>query len=389
MNILLICMMISLALITGTAVHAAEAVTKKSVTVVTEKVVTKSAADKSGTGVTAGKTDTAAKKEKEPQQTDAQKADMIEQTIDFGIQEERAKAVGRILTIKDPAVKARLVRKLLEVMKDEQDPELLIKSLTVLGELKESSAVPLMTDKVDHTSEDVRIAAVYGIKKTGGVSAKPKLIEKLKDTSLEENSNYTIALLQTLAEFNAVELIPFVKDSLADSKTHQGIKEELVLFLGRVPSPDSREILLKLYRDEEEDLALRSYAVNSLSKLGAKESAGDIKEIIAAIESYDAKKRKKYYTLHLYSIAALARLGDPEAVPKLINALRSNSAAVRLKAISLIKDFKDKRTIDILKYKMNHDQNARVRREAKNALKEMGVDVEEKKEEGKKQDAKK
>jgi hypothetical protein len=54
---------------------------------------------------------------------------------------------------------------------------------------------------------------------------------------------------------------------------------------------------------------------------------------------------------------------------------------VRLKAITLIKEFKDKRTIDILKYKMKYDQNDKVRAEAKKALKEMGVEVKEEKEE--------
>lgn len=376
----------ALVLTMGSYATAAEVVIKKTTTVVAEKIEKKSPAGKDATEKKAAP---AAKKQKEPQQTDGQKADRIEQTLDFGIQEERAKAVNKILIIKDHAVKARLVRKLLDVIKDEENPELLIKSFTVLGELKEASAVPLMTEKVDNPNEDVRIAAVYGLKNTGGVSAKPKLIEKLKAQSLEENNNYIVALLQTLGEFKAVELIPYVSEALADSKTHAGVREELVLFLGRVPAPESREILLKLYKDNEEDITLRSYAVNSLSKLGMNDVAGDIKEVIAAIDSYGSKKRKKYYTLHLYSIAALARLGDQEAVPKLINALRSNSAAVRLKAISIIKGFKEKRTIDILKYKMKNDPNARVRREAKSALKEMGVNVEEKKAEQKKKDAKK
>ncbi len=341
-------------------------------------------ADKSGgkeSKNTPGKNPGAGRKpaEKDAGKSDEKRAEWIEQTLNYGIQEERINAVNKIQQIKDPAVRGRLVKKLLGVIKDEEDPELLIKSITVLGEMKESSAIPLMTEKIDHRSEDVGTAAVYALKNMNGTAAKEKMIQKLKNRDLEKNSNFTGALLQALGEFKAVELVPFAKESLESPKTDRGIKEDLVIFLGRAQSQESKGILLKIYKDEEEDVTLRSYAVNSLSRLGSKESAADIKEIMKTIDSYDVKKRKKYYNLYLYSIAALARLGDQEAVPKLINALRSNSAQVRLKAISLIKDFKDKRTIDILKYKMNYDQNPRVQSAARKALKEMGVEVEEEK----------
>ncbi|GEM_PF-449222 len=322
--------------------------------------------------------------DKEPGQSDEKKAEWIVQTLDYGIQEERLSAVSKIQQIKDPAIRGRLVTKLIDMAKDEDDPELLIKSITVLGEMKETSAIPMVMDKIDHRSEDVGTAAVYALKNMKGTAAKEKLVQKLKSRDLENNTNFTSALIQALGEFKAVELLPFVRESLESPKTSKGIKEEMVIFMGNAPAAESKDILLKIYKDEEEDAALRSYAVNSLSKLGAREVAADIKETIKTIDSYDVKKRKKYYNLYLYSIAALAKLGDQEAIPKLMNALRSNSSQVRLKAISLIKDFKDKRTIDILKYKMNYDQNQKVQSAARKALKEMGVDVGEEKKEEKK-----
>jgi len=227
---------------------------------------------------------------------------------------------------------------------------------------------------------------VYALKNMNAAAAKDKLIHKLKEQKLENNSNFTDALIQTLGEMKAAELVPFAKESLENTKTHEGIKEDLVIFLGKVQSKDAKDVLLKIYKDQDADTTLRAYAVNSLSKLGMKEVTGDIKEEIKTIDSYDSKKRKNYYTLYLYSVAALARLGDQAAVPKLINALRSNSSQMRLKAITLIKEFKEKRTIDILKYKMKYDQNDKVRKQARKALEEMGVDIkDEKKEEDKKE----
>lgn len=329
----------------------------------------------------AGKTDTAAKKEKpkvEPV-TDRKKAEFIDETLDYGTQEERSMAIDKISQIKDPAVKGKLVTKLIDLMKSEDEPELLVKAITVLGELKEGGAVPLLTDKLDHRSEDVRISCVYGLKTLNGLSAKEKLIGKLKAQNLENTSTYTDALLQTLAEFKAVEIVPFITESLGKNATNVSVKESMILFLGKTQARDARDVLLKMYRDEDENEMIRAYAVNSLSKLGVQDVTGDIKEVIGSIEALDAKKRKQYYDLHLYSVAALAKLGDKDAIPKLINSLRNNNSQVRLRAISLIKDFKEKRTIDILKYKMKYDQNPKVQAAARSALKEMGVEVTEEK----------
>jgi HEAT repeat protein len=388
-------LLISLLIIHGqSGIQAAE--NKKSDTTsatVTRTVEKKTVTDKSGARDAKNSPDRAKtdkkQAEKEPQQSDEKKGEWIEQTLDFGIQEDRLSAVNKIQQIKDPGIRGRLVKKLLVVIKDEDDPELLKKSVTVLGEMKETSAIPLIMEKIDHRSEDVGIAAVYALKNMNGTAAKEKLIQKVKAQNLETNSNFTNALLQTLGEFKAVELVPYVREALGNPKTNNGIKEELILFLGKVQSLESKDILLKIYRDDEEEVALRAFAVNSLSRLGSKDVTADIKEIMKTIDSYDVKKRKKYYNLYLYSIAALAKLGDQEAIPKLINALRNNSSQVRLKAISLIKDFKDKRTIDILKYKMNYDQNPKVQSAARKALKEMGVDVGEDKKEVKKSAKKK
>ncbi len=43
----------------------------------------------------------------------------------------------------------------------------------------------------------------------------------------------------------------------------------------------------------------------------------------------------------------------------------------------MMKELKDKRTIDILKYKMKYDPSPKVQKAAKEALKEMGEQVDE------------
>jgi HEAT repeat protein len=162
------------------------------------------------------------------------------------------------------------------------------------------------------------------------------------------------------------------------------LREYFVLFLGNTGSKKSKDFLLELYKDEEENKTIRAYAVNAISKLGIKEAAPDIKEVLKQIDSYSFKKKKRFYSLSIYSITALVKLGDSEALPRLIDSLKSNNMAIRLRAIKLLKDLKDKRTIDILKYKIKYDPSVKVQKAAKEALKGMGIDVDKEKEDLKK-----
>ena len=317
--------------------------------------------------------------EKEPPETDEKKSRWIEETLDYGIQDERIKAINKITQIKNEDVKRKLARRLIGLMNEESDPDVLVKAVTALSEMKEKDSIPLLTEKIDNPVEEVRIAAVYGLKRLGAVQAKDKMIRKLKEQDLEKKSNFTEALLSALAEFKAGEIFPFVKDALAGDKTDRKVKEDMILFLGKARAKEATDILLKLYADEEEEATLRAYAVNSLANIGIVEAAPEIKRVIKSIESYEFKKKQKYHTLYLYSITALAKLGDADAVPKLIQALRSNNPEIRVKVIGLIKEFKDQRTIDILKYKMKNDQEPKVRAAAKKALEELGVEVKDEK----------
>jgi HEAT repeat protein len=75
----------------------------------------------------------------------------------------------------------------------------------------------------------------------------------------------------------------------------------------------------------------------------------------------------------MQSVTALVELGDTDSIPLLMNSIRSDNAEVRYKAVNLIKEFNDERTIDILKYKMKNDPSGKVRKAARKALEEKGA----------------
>ena len=358
-----------------------------------EEAAAQTAAGKKKSTQTASKADKKLKEQEKPKEKkepksskekEADAAKSIMETLEYGINKDRKTAINRVLSIKDTDLQKKLSGKLINILDEETDPEVSVRAITVLGDIKESRAVPGFIKRLDDNSEDVRTAAVYGLKNLNAITAKEMLIKKLEKEDLTKHNNFTEALINILGTFKAKEMIPFTQKAIENEKTHSSIREYLVLFLGNLDTGETKTFLLKLYKNEDEELPIRSYAVNSLAKLKIKEVTGDIKEVMGTIESYNFEKKKQYYSLYMYSVAALASLGDHEAIPKLMNSIRSDNAQVRLKAVMMLKDLKTERTIDILKYRMKNDPNQKVRRAARSVLKEFGVEVgeEEKNQEG-------
>ncbi len=315
------------------------------------------------------------KKEKERRfENEKKKIEWMERTLKYGINKDRREAIGLMISVRDKSFSSKMEAMLVAALKGERDPEVKVKAITVAGDLKFAGALPEIQSCLDDESEDVRIASVNGIKALKAVSSKDRLIEKLKKQDLSKDSNYTEALLDALGEFKAVELREFAQKAASDTKTTANLRLAIVMFLGKAGARESKEFLTRLMADETEDKELRAYAVNSLARLGIREAVKDIETMLNQIESYPFKKRKDYYNLYMYGVAALVKLGDDRAFPRLMDTLKSDSSAARLKAIRLIKDLKDKRTIDILKYKRDYDPSPAVQKAARDALSEMGVD---------------
>ena len=324
------------------------------------------------------------KPEKEPEKDtsavdDAEKkhVNMIEKTLKYGIHKNRVQAVKMILSLKKKSSKDYLVKLLNEEMKTEENAEVKKTAITVVSELGYTSSMPWILDSLDDDTDSVRIEAVYAIKRMKYGAAKDVLIKYLKQQSLNENSNFTEAIIRTLGELKAGEITEYIINGIRDTQTSENNRQLMVMFLGNVNSPAARDYLVKLLKDTHEDKTIRAYAASSLARIGDKSVAPELNRVIDDIESYPFNKRKTYYNLYIYCVAALAKLGDESAVPRLEDALRSDNAVVRVRAIKLIKELKNKRTIDILKYKMEYDPSPTVQRAAREALKEMGVDVEE------------
>ncbi len=312
-------------------------------------------------------------------EAEKKKVEWIKNTIHYGIHSDRIDAIKSVLTLKEQSSKDDVMKLLNELMPEETNPEVKRTAITVVSELKSTSSSSWIINSLNDKSEEVRIEAVYAIERLKATEAIPKLVSIVKEQIFTENSNFTEALINTLGKLKATELKDFAIERIKETKTTDNLRQLLVLFLGDLEDISSKDFLLQLLKDKDEDTTIRSYAAVALSRIGAKDTANDIMEILSEIDSYPLNKRKDYYSLSIYCTASLVKMGDSNAIPRLIEALRSNNPVVRLKAVELIKDLKDKRTVDILKYKMNNDPSPKVQKAAKEALKAMGIEVDESK----------
>ncbi len=318
---------------------------------------------------------TGTKKEDKKAETwdDTKKGEKISSTLDYGMQKDRKTAIIMINDIKDEQVKNRLVQKLVFIVENDSDIEVKKAAVTEIGDLKADSAVPALIKALDDPSEEIKIAACYALSRMKAESAKPKLVELFRKQDLKLDSNLTDAVITTLYDIKAPDILDTAITAGKDSSTSKMIREKLIMYIGYTGSAAQKDFLLEIFKNDDEDIALRSLAVKSISVLKLKETAGDIKNLLKEIDSYSFNKKKKYYDLYIQSVATLVAMGDTDSVELLMGSLRSDNAAVRLKAVNLIKEFSDQRTIDILKYKMDNDPSGKVRKAARKALQDKGI----------------
>lgn len=310
---------------------------------------------------------------------DKSRKEKIIQTLDYGIQKERLEAITMIDAIKTKSIRQEIYQHLVKSLENELDTRILIKGISTLAEADYSSAKNMFIKHLEHRSDDVKIAAIYGIKSLKAVGASKKLGEMLKKQDFQKNSSLIEALLRTLGELKAKDMSSFAREKIKEATTATINREHLVLFLGKAGDNKSIDLLLKLFEDEAESVTIRSYSVNSLSSLKVRKAVPAIKKEIERIEAYPFKKKQKFHSLYMYCIAALVNFGDSEAYSRLMDSMRSNNVGIRRRAASLLSELGDKRSIDILKYKMKYDPDKKVQKISREALKKMGVNVDEEK----------
>jgi len=304
---------------------------------------------------------------------DKMKVDRIESTLNFGMHKDRITAITLINTIKNEDMKNRVLGRLNNIIENDLNTEVKKAAISAAATHKYKEAIPSLIKALDNNLEEIQIAASYSLGRLDGVESKDTVIKILEKQDFSVNSNLTDALIILLTDLKVPDIKDLAVKTVKDPKAGKMARERFMIYLGVMGTPDLKDFLLELLLDEDEDMPIRGHAVKALGSLKIPDSADKIKQLLKDIEEFPFRKKQSHYNLSMLAVAALVALGDTDSVELLINSLRSDNAAVRLRAVNLIKEFDDERTIDILKYKMKYDQNDRVKRAAKKALEDKGL----------------
>ena len=219
------------------------------------------------------------------------------------------------------------------------------------------------------TNSDVLRKVVFAISELKIKTAGPKLYEKL--TNIIDNPKETqlsAVIVRSLGGIGYQASGDYILSVLSNIETSAEIRGAAAIALGDIGSSKYIPALKSLLENVGELKEVRMYSAFAIGKTGDKQAIGILSPYIEnEIEDINVR---------LYSIAGFGYLKDPTVIQKLISFLKTDNVRVRLEAVKALGNLKDSSAVEILTYKALYDPELAVKREAKKALQDMGIDVE-------------
>jgi len=303
---------------------------------------------------------------------------------DIGIRYEAAQALTKLGCTRQ-AVAAQL-----EALRD-KSPSVRARAAHALLCLHTAEAGPPLIAALSDESPEVREAAAYALACMGYAEAARPLIKALSDASPKVRANAAHALGQIKAPDAIRPLRALMTDKSAEvraaaasSLAHLGDKESINLLIAALsdPSAELRESALQglvelkvkeagsraIAALKDPDAEVRNQATWCLATL-VQENALDeptraVESLIAALADENPKVRDN-------AAATLRDLGDPRAVEPLVRLLKDKSEDVIVSAILALGDFEDARAITPLEELLKTTSSGRVRRWARDSLRQI------------------
>ncbi len=245
------------------------------------------------------------------------------------------------------------VRVLLQALANEEDAEVRLYLVRILGEMENALAVAPMADLLgSDESPDVREHAAWALGEIGDPSAISALRSAL---SAEQSEDVRRKVLWALAELNAHESVSAIETALANDPSVD-IREMAAWALGGFEAESSAESLENALRDES--ASVRRKAAWALGEIGLDRSVG---ALTSALRDDDDEVRET-------SAWALAEIGSMTAADALVGALTDESAGVRRHVIRAIGEIGANDAADALLEILQHDADREVRKMAAYAL---------------------
>ncbi|TGK06246.1 HEAT repeat domain-containing protein [Leptospira fletcheri] len=300
------------------------------------------------------------------------KKEVLLQILKYGTTKERA---GALRELEDfPKEDAGELYDLVGViLSKDPDWSMRIYALRICGTLELTNFEDKIVALLKSDQQEISKEAIYVTKKLKFQSAIPTLTELLKTQDFTKNSNYTIALIDTLAEFpEATDAFQTLESRFQEKFNDPELRAQTALYFGKVKNGSVENLLISTFKDDKEPITIRAYSVNSLGKMKSKDAIQPMTELLAKIRNLKSKTDvQDYQALKIHIITALVSLGDKDIIEELYSLARDDDAVVRLRAIKHLAETEDPAVLEILEYKAQRDPSEKVKRAAQNALNQL------------------
>jgi HEAT repeat protein len=238
--------------------------------------------------------------------------------------------------------------------------------------MKHKASVDTFIAALGDSRMEVALAAIAALGDVKSERAGDPLAELVRKADFTTNDPTTTAAIRLLGRLKYRAVSEFLKTKADDQSTHGEVRLSIVLYFGRAGAVDMNDFLVGLVQDEDLEVITRSYAVNSVGKLGQQSSIPALREQLEKIRTLaNPRDRARFSPLKLQLLTALVRLGDDSVEKELLAAARDDDARVRVRAIGQIGEARMRDARDLLEYIVSHDPSAGARRAAEKALKQL------------------
>ena len=295
----------------------------------------------------------------------------LENQMRYAAASERKRAIRRVPDLK-PEEQPPFLTLIDQFAREDLDYSIREVSLRTLGQAKHAASAETMIKALEDDRPEVVLAAIAGLDLLRSDAAKAPLTALLQKADFSENDPTVASAIRLLARLQHREVAEFLKQKAEDKATHGGLRLPIVLYFGQAGAREMNDYLMTIVKDEEAEIITRSYAVNSVGKLGEKKTVPDLRAELDKIRNLpNPRERARFSPLKLQLLTALVRLGDDSVEKELIAAARDDDARVRVRAIAQIGEARMASARPLLEYIVKHDASVGARRAATKALKQL------------------
>lgn len=238
---------------------------------------------------------------------------------------------------------------------------------TLINLKRDNPQVWLNALKTEQDDEVLR-RVIYGVTELKINNTGPELF-RIMTNSLEDpaRSYITASAIRGMGELGYKQAGKQIFTLLTNLEMSPEIRSAAAIAMGTLGGPSEMQEVRYLVDNPGEDKAVRMYSAYSLGKSGDK-------QYLELLYSIIANEKEDLY-VRLWAIAGLEFIKDASVSDRLIELTKVDHKQVRSKAIETLGRMKETRAQEILMFKAKHDPDFEVRKTARKALKELGIDL--------------